>query len=399
MRSECVPAGRSSYCRQYLITSKNGDIMAARSFLWVIVGLVMLALASALTYRLFGEQILKASMVPSITFEESALEDAPDYRRQDMWLARPDQRSSPALLVPEGYEATSTPQAATFYVTPTAYLRRSHWNSPLSEADMDLRLNSYLQNQASAFNGVSTIWSPRYRQATFGAFLTSRPDAELALDVAYQDVLQAFETFVANIPANQPIILAAHSQGSLHLMRLLKERVANTSLTSRIIAAYLVGWPVSIQADVPALGLAPCTSAKQTGCILSWQSFAEPADTGALVHSFEKGNGLTGMSRKNTDMLCTNPLTGAPDSSADASANPGSLHYTVQPGLMTMEKATVGARCENGFLIVGKTPESFNGFVLPGNNYHVYDYALFWAALRQDIQRRSAIFLAGHSKK
>jgi hypothetical protein len=27
-------------------------------------------------------------------------------------------------------------------------------------------------------------------------------------------------------------------------------------------------------------------------------------------------------------------------------------------------------------------------FVLPGNNYHVYDYALFWTAIRGDAERR-----------
>jgi len=32
--------------------------------------------------------------------------------------------------------------------------------------------------------------------------------------------------------------------------------------------------------------------------------------------------------------------------------------------------------------------------VLPGNNYHVYDYALFWAAIREDAQRRTANWLA-----
>jgi hypothetical protein len=28
--------------------------------------------------------------------------------------------------------------------------------------------------------------------------------------------------------------------------------------------------------------------------------------------------------------------------------------------------------------------------VLPGNNYHVYDYALFWEAIRRDAGRRVA---------
>ena len=29
-------------------------------------------------------------------------------------------------------------------------------------------------------------------------------------------------------------------------------------------------------------------------------------------------------------------------------------------------------------------------YVLPGNNYHVYDYALFWSAIRKDAERRLA---------
>jgi hypothetical protein len=28
--------------------------------------------------------------------------------------------------------------------------------------------------------------------------------------------------------------------------------------------------------------------------------------------------------------------------------------------------------------------------VLPGNNYHVYDYALFWGAVRRDSGQRLA---------
>jgi hypothetical protein len=27
---------------------------------------------------------------------------------------------------------------------------------------------------------------------------------------------------------------------------------------------------------------------------------------------------------------------------------------------------------------------------LPGNNFHVYDYALFWGAIRRDAERRLA---------
>ncbi len=39
--------------------------------------------------------------------------------------------------------------------------------------------------------------------------------------------------------------LAGHSQGSLHLMRLMAEKVAGKPVAKRIVAAYVVGWPVS----------------------------------------------------------------------------------------------------------------------------------------------------------
>jgi hypothetical protein len=33
-------------------------------------------------------------------------------------------------------------------------------------------------------------------------------------------------------------------------------------------------------------------------------------------------------------------------------------------------------------------------YVLPGNNYHVYDYPLFWANVRADVLWRTQKFLA-----
>jgi hypothetical protein len=41
-------------------------------------------------------------------------------------------------------------------------------------------------------------------------------------------------------------------------------------------------------------------------------------------------------------------------------------------------------------LIINGTIPPLGPYVLPGNNYHVYDYALFWAAIRRDAERRLA---------
>src|SRR5438874_577844 len=85
------------------------------------------------------------------------------------------------------------------------------------------------------------------------AALSPQANAQKALDCAYRDVLAAFDRFVRE-SGDRPIILAGHSQGALHLSRLLRERIAGTPLARRIVAAYVVGWPVSRLADLPRMG-------------------------------------------------------------------------------------------------------------------------------------------------
>ena len=53
-----------------------------------------------------------------------------------------------------------------------------------------------------------------------------------------------------------------------------------------------------------------------------------------------------------------------------------------------LESGKVGARCDKGLLMIGGEIPPLGPYVLPGNNYHVYDYALFWAAIRRDAERR-----------
>ena len=96
-------------------------------------------------------------------------------------------------------------------------------------------------------------------------------------------MLAAYEEFLREAPADRPIILAAHSQGSLHLMRLLQERIRGAPEAERIVAVYLVGWPVSVTADLPALPFPACAAPDQARCILSWQSYAEPADPSQMT--------------------------------------------------------------------------------------------------------------------
>jgi hypothetical protein len=225
-----------------------------------------------------------------------------------MWIARPDKPGNPALWTPAGYQPAAKPAAAVFFVHPTSFLDTKMWNAPLDNQDANNRAALFLRGQASAFNSVGEIWAPRYRQATFGAFLTSKASAGKALDFAYRDVLAAFDQFVIEA-GDRPIVLAGHSQGALHLSRLLVDRVAGKPIAKRIVAAYVVGWPVSVSADLPKMGLPACTRADEAGCILSWQSFSEPADPALIVDTFDATTGFTGQPRGGTPMVCIKPIS------------------------------------------------------------------------------------------
>jgi hypothetical protein len=364
----------------------------ARKFLYVIAVLIVLTIGGAFAYRIWGVQLMRAAMVPSAPFSAQAAIGPERYADAKMWIARPDIPQNPALWVPAGQSVGAAPGAAMFYIHPTSYLSRNAWNAPLTDREANDRAALFLRGQASAFNASAAIWAPRYRQATFGAFLTDQGAAQQALDLAYRDVTAAFDQFLIEVPAGRPIMLAGHSQGALHLTRLLRDRVAGKQLAARIVAAYAVGWPISRTADLPALGLPECASADQAGCILSWQSFAEPADPALVTEVFDRTPGYTGAPRAGTAMICTNPVTGTPNSAAPASANLGTLFPTKDLSDATLRPGQVPARCDGrGFLLIGQPPE-VGPFVLPGNNYHVFDYSLFWANVRADAARRLAAF-------
>jgi hypothetical protein len=378
-----------------LLCSANGfpeELMLARRFLWVVAGLIVLVIAGALAYRLFEDRLLKLAMVPTVSFEETKSRSGPDYAEAPAWIARPGNSNNPALWLPKGFEAEQGAKpAAVFFIHPTSFLDRSEWNAPLDHEDSQQRARLFVQHQASAFNGVGEIWAPKYRQATFGAFLTTKADAEKALAFAYRDVLAAFEAFLDQAKADRPIILAAHSQGSLHLTRLLRERIAGKPVARRIVAAYVVGWPISTTTDLPLLGLPACEQAGQSGCILSWQSFGEPADPKMITDVYDASVAPSGERRAGSPMLCVNPITGERGGTADSKANMGTLLPNAGLTDAEMVAGAVPARCGvNGFLLIGDEAQipDLPPYVLPGNNYHVFDYALFWANIRADAAAR-----------
>lgn len=395
-----------------------------RSFLYAIAILTVLVLATLFALRLYSDELTEIALVPETDFTAQDPLAGNAYEDPDMWFSRPGMGESkdPARWQPAVREdseegdslfversstqskAASEPAVelagelagdqpetlpvAVFFVHPSSFYQRNAWNAPLGDEESQTRARLMVRGMASVFNRASEIWVPRYRQATFGAYLTDAPAAAQAIDAAYADVVQAFDYFLSSVAPSTPIVLAGHSQGAQHITRLVQERGAE--LSKRIVTVYAIGWPISITRDLSALPLSACANPAQSGCIVSYASFAEPANPGQLLRRYQSTPGLDGQSRGDSPILCSNPLTGMIGGSADRTRNLGTLVPDVDLSDGELVAGAVPARCaENGLLLIGDPPE-LGEYVLPGNNYHVYDIPLFWKNLQVDVANRFA---------
>jgi len=374
-------------------------------------------MAALFALRLFDQELTEIVFVPDAEFVEQDPLASNTYQDPDMWFSRPGKgvANDPARWQPAFAEAEprrgsaqaaevepapvptpattalpegASPRFAVFFVHPTSYFDARQWNASLEDEESQNRARLLVRGLGSAFNQASEIWVPRYRQATFGAFITDMPEATQALEAAYADIEQAFDFFLDSIPADMPIVLAGHSQGGFHVARLLETRVAGTQLQARIAMAYPIGWPISIEHDLPTLGLPACATPDQAGCIVSWASFAEPADPGQFLYRYAAIPGNDGQPRGNSPIVCVNPINGILSGEAPESANLGTLVPSDDLATGELVANAVPARCaDNGLLMIGNPPD-LGQYVLPGNNYHVYDIPLFWVNLQRDVVRR-----------
>ena len=404
----------------------------ARKFLYLVAGIIVVILIGALALAMWSREVTEIAFVPRGAFVAQEPLAANAYNDPAMWYSRPGigvsdpARYEPAVATATADPATETPSPtnpaaegslvgdslevetsrtgdaaraseappfAVFFVHPSSYIPlaltdQANWNATPGDATAESRARLFIKGMASAFNRADEIWAPKYRQAVAGAFLTDKPEAQQAIDAAYADVREAFRFFLSSVPGGKPIVLAGHSQGALHVLRLLQEEVADKPVQARVAAVYAVGWPISTEHDLPSLPLPACAAPMQPSCVVAWASFAEPADPAMLLSRYSRTPGFDGQPRGEGPILCVNPLTGGTGGIAPASANLGTLVPRDDLTGGDLVVGAVGARCDpQGLLLIGDPPKLGQG-VLPGNNYHVYDIPLFWKNLQGDVVRR-----------
>jgi hypothetical protein len=376
----------------------------AMRFIGVVGALILLLVLLAVVYQLFQPQIERFAMHPRGSFATSPIDSQANYTAvsADAWVARPGLSPNLAQEAPPGFLAAPAPPIDVFVIGPTTYYGNQRWNAPLADVEANQALDAIARVMATAFNNVGAIYMPRIRQATFGVtYAEGTPDAQAALDLAYADVLAAFDVFqkirgVGTGP-QRPFILAAHDQGARHALRLLKDRLDAPAQQRLMVAAYIAGYPVSVEADLTPLGLPACETPQAINCVMAWQSFgAVGARTADAQKRFAASVSDNGVPRKATHMLCTNPVTGwinGKDGSREA--NLGALAFPARgKPLATLVPGVTGASCNaDGFLRLSPNPGApFEDRKMTGENYAAFDFALFWANIRANAEARVSAF-------
>ncbi len=342
-------------------------------------------------------------------FDPAKAPPAPDYARESSWAALPD-KDDAADRMPPGLVETPNPArdlVDVFYIHPTGFLKRTNWNASLEqEADSDIPVSVMLAGQASAFNGCGRVYAPKYRQASILAFVLpllapQRTDAYQALDLAYEDVARAFDYFIGHYSQGRPFIIAGHSQGTQHALRLLAEKIDRTPLYSRLIAAYTIGLGVPKDYFERVFhDIVPCKSPTQTGCLITWDTSREGSWFHLpRVHRYPDGwESACGKPR-----FCVNPLTWtASEERAPASLHLGALMGKMVPKEVNPDRcefdgishAHTWAQCHDGRLWIAEQPKGpfYDWFGV----YHNYDINLFWMNLRENARARAETYLRAH---
>lgn len=338
---------------------------------------------------------------PSRPFEQTLAPQAPDYDQSLSWYAFPG-KNGLERSTPPGDRAVEedVAPADVFFIHPTTYLKNDVYNAAI-DAPTTFG-DAVLLNQASIFNGCCRIYAPHYRQAALYALKNSAA----AVDLAYADVSRAFRWYVAHENHGRPFIIASHSQGSAHAIRLLQQEIIGTPLQNLLVAAYVVG--AYVPSDFGLIGLPQCNAVDQTNCIVSWNT-NQTGRTGAFrltTHAAYWWRGAI----KSTDQpvaMCVNPLTWREPGAAAAAANLGSIPLPRDSGssrsAVTLPALTIGltgAACEQGVLDVDIPffNSAFHDLLSRiYGSYHVFDYGLFYENIRLNAIRRVAAWNDAHS--
>ena len=291
-----------------------------------------------------------------------------DYSKESSWASLPYKKDE-ADLIPAGVVGVDqlNSEVDVFFVHPTGYLKGHHWTDPLEKESATKENTKWMMaNQASAFNGCCSIYAPYYRQASIYSYYDTDQLREEIHSFVYQDVKKAFEYFIENHSNGRPFIIASHSQGTHHSIRLLAEEIDGTNLYPRMVGAYIIGGEISKSWMNKMNDVYICDSPAELGCLVHWDTMNVTL-INKDMHRYKNN-------------ICVNPITWKNEGLlSDLSDSKGAVYisgnYSLELSgddgpkgeifgpLEAPIKGYIQAQCKNGILFASdQTGTRFQGF-------------------------------------
>lgn len=238
-----------------------------------------------------------------------------DYAKPASWLCYPGRKDVcttplPTVAVnPNGYGSNGLSPVASdagvdcFVVYPTVS-RDTGMNSDLVPGAGEETLA--MQSQFARFASGCRMVAPMYRSMTLGAVAVAAAGGDVTKPamLAYADVRKAWKHYLATMNKGRPYVLIGHSQGSLMLQQLIANEIEGRPEAARMKLAILPGFNLLVPQGKTVGGTLKktpiCTTADQTGCVLTWVSFREKnVPPPGAIFGVAPAPGLT--------VACTNP--------------------------------------------------------------------------------------------
>lgn len=314
---------------------------------------------------------------PNIPADKSIENVAPDYSNLYYWAAHPwKEDPSDSVPAPLKNQYIKDSVADVFFVYPTTYTDKTFtgWNASVNDQVINDKTDkTTILYQASAFNIRCRVFSPRYRQAHIQSFYIDGSTAKPYFDTAYADIQKAFDFYLKHYNQGRPIIIASHSQGTVHAARLLKDFFEGKELSKKLICAYIVGMPIpkNYFTSIPV-----CKDSSATGCFVGWRTY-------------KKGYTPEYVKKETFESVVVNPLTWTIDPvQAPSSLNKGGI-------LKNFNKIVphvVNAEISQHILWTCK-PNIFGKIFIRQKNFHIGDINLFYVNIRENMQERIQVYM------
>jgi hypothetical protein len=282
---------------------------------------------------------------------------------------------------------TSDKEADVFFICPTVYGGDSeNCNMALDDEETRQSFLGATNMEKGIYDADCRFFAPYYRQVGLSVYQMDVQDREQYLEIAYEDVKQAFEYYLENYNDGRPIVLAGFSQGADMCIRLLKDCFADEEVKDLLVACYAIGWSISEEELQENEHLKFAQGETDVGVIVSFNSEAEDVSDSLLIPA-------------GTKTLAINPLNWRTDGTpADKSLNKGAC-FTDYDGNITSEiPQLTGAYIDDvrgALKVTDVTSEEYPPVlsIFESGVYHLYDYQFFYRNLQENVSARVASYL------